>query len=496
MNSPNYFSFLMKLPIFVDKISKKVTKWQLLVLLLLLVVGLVAAGTILYRRSVANTLEELKQADSLVDLAARELTAYDYSKAYKDITDAQSIYDNHSDTKGLTNCYIKLATTYNGIGLWDESWKCLEKAAPTVNLLKPKYRYYFYYAKLEYFVDYRKDYASAEITIHQSIENDKFLKSKDYILSDLSNLAEVYINEGKYAESSRILDDLSVHSDKFFYTQLAYCRMLIAKRREPSDSIYKKAGECLLQSVRFNQLDMQIAALETMIDVDSARNDQSSFIKHYVRYSALRDSLNGATATSRINQVKEKAKIDQERSKMKSEVRTQRLLLVFILFVALSVASITLLLYYRARERKKIVELEAAQLADKLKRNELEKELSHLRMEQEKKKLEKSQQDNMSMSLQLAMVDNDKQQKSLRFFDEQFHLIDNEFCRNLEKTYPDISKSEEHLVCLIKAGLDAHEIMSVLNISSSGLYKLRYRLRKRLGLRNENLERYIKNMEG
>ena len=157
---------------------------------------------------------------------------------------------------------------------------------------------------------------------------------------------------------------------------------------------------------------------------------------------------------------------------------------------------ITLLLYYRARERKKIVELEAAQLADKLKRNELEKELSHLRMEQEKKKLEKSQQDNMSMSLQLAMVDNDKQQKSLRFFDEQFHLIDNEFCRNLEKTYPDISKSEEHLVCLIKAGLDAHEIMSVLNISSSGLYKLRYRLRKRLGLRNENLERYIKNMEG
>ena len=207
MNSPNYFSFLMKLPIFVDKMSKKVTKWQLLVLLLLLVVGLVAAGTILYRRSVANTLEELKQADSLVDLAARELTAYDYSKAYKDITDAQSIYDNHSDTKGLTNCYIKLATTYNGIGLWDESWKCLEKAAPTVNLLKPKYRYYFYYAKLEYFVDYKKDYASAERTIHQSIENDKFLKSKDYILSDLSNLAEVYINEGKYAESSRILDD-------------------------------------------------------------------------------------------------------------------------------------------------------------------------------------------------------------------------------------------------------------------------------------------------
>lgn len=171
MNSPNYFSFLMKLPIFVDKISKKVTKWQLLVLLLLLVVGLVAAGTILYRRSVANTLEELKQADSLVDLAARELTAYDYSKAYKDITDAQSIYDNHSDTKGLTNCYIKLATTYNGIGLWDKSWKCLEKAAPTVNLLKPKYRYYFYYAKLEYFVDYKKDYASAEN--HTSIHRER-----------------------------------------------------------------------------------------------------------------------------------------------------------------------------------------------------------------------------------------------------------------------------------------------------------------------------------
>ena len=42
---------------------------------------------------------------------------------------------------------------------------------------------------------------------------------------------------------------------------------------------------------------------------------------------------------------------------------------------------------------------------------------------------------------------------------------------------------------------DGHKIMTILNISGSGFYKLRYRLRKRLGLNNEDLEKYIQHLE-
>ena len=116
-------------------------------------------------------------------------------------------------------------------------------------------------------------------------------------------------------------------------------------------------------------------------------------------------------------------------------------------------------------------------------------------MQTEQEKLAKSQQENISMSLQLAMLSDPKEKKRMQFFDEQFQLIDNDFCRRLEKQYPTITKAEKRLVCLIKTGLDGHEIMSVLNISGAGLYKLRYRLRKRLNLNNENLEKYIQQME-
>ena len=83
----------------------------------------------------------------------------------------------------------------------------------------------------------------------------------------------------------------------------------------------------------------------------------------------------------------------------------------------------------------------------------------------------------------------------MQFFNEQFQFMDNDFCQRLEKQYPTITKAEKRLVYLIKIGLDGHKIMTILNISGSGFYKLRYRLRKRLGLNNEDLEKYIQHLE-
>ena len=63
-----------------------------------------------------------------------------------------------------------------------------------------------------------------------------------------------------------------------------------------------------------------------------------------------------------------------------------------------------------------IKELEAKELSDKLRYTELERELSKLKMQIEKEKLIKSQQENISMSLQLAMLSDPKEKKRMQFF--------------------------------------------------------------------------------
>ena len=313
--------------------------------------------------------------------------------------------------------------------------------------LSPIVKYRYYYANVVYLLEHCKNYAEAGRVMKYAIANDHCISNKVFLLTDLSNLAEIYIKQGKIKEASKILNSLDKQVNNFFHTQLLYCRLLIAKQYSRPDSIYNIAQKCLEQSVRFRQLNIQVEALQAMIHIDSIRQDYRSFINHFTQYYNMRDSLNGAMATSKIKQ------------------------------------------------RKRIVELEAKELSDKLRYTELERELSKLKMQIEKEKLIKSQQENISMSLQLAMLSDQKEKKRMQFFNEQFQFMDNDFCQRLEKQYPTITKAEKRLVYLIKIGLDGHKIMSILNISGSGFYKLRYRLRKRLGLNNEDLEKYIQHLK-
>ena len=463
---------------------------RIITILILLAATLINVGC-----SSFTDKERREYADSLLNKSYLDIVNYSFVKAYKSISEARIIYEKTHNQEGLATCQIHLALLYEGIGLWKEAWKYLESTHSTVPQLPPMVQYRYYYAKTVYLLEHSKDYAGAERVMKYAIANDHRIANKVFLQTDLSNLAEIYIKQGKVKEASAILDRLDKQANEFFHTQLMYCRLLIAKQRGHTDSIYTYAQKCLEQSVRFGQLNIQVEALQAMTHIDSMRQDYRSFIYHFTQYHDMRDSLNGAMATSKIEQIQEKAKIENEQLKAREEMKEQRILLLLVAVVAVFIVCVAVLLYYRTKQRKRIVELEAKELSDKLRRTELEKELSRLKMQTEQEKLAKSQQENISMSLQLAMLSDPKEKKRMQFFDEQFQLIDNDFCRRLEKQYPTITKAEKRLVCLIKTGLDGHEIMSVLNISGAGLYKLRYRLRKRLNLNNENLEKYIQQME-
>lgn len=444
--------------------------------------------------SFVHTKEKV-YADSLLNNSYLDIINYSFVKAYRDISKAQTFYEKTNNQEKQAICQIHLALLYEGIGLWEEAHENLIKARSALKQLSPIVKYRYYYANVVYLLEHCKNYAEAERVMKYAIANDHSINNKVFLQTDLSNLAEIYIKQGKIKEASKILNSLDKQDSKFFHTQLLYCSLLIAKQHSRPDSIYNIAQKCLKQSVRFRQLNIQVEALQAIIHIDSIRQDYRSFINHFTQYYNMRDSLNGAMATSKIKQIQEKAKIESEKLKAYEEIKRQRMLLPLIVVVALFVVCVALLIYYRTKQRKRIVELEAKELSDKLRYTELEKELSKLKMQIEKKKLIKSQQENISMSLQLAMLSDPKEKKRMQFFNEQFQIMDNDFCKRLEMQYPTITKAEKRLVYLIKIGLDGHKIMSILNISGSGFYKLRYRLRKRLGLNNEDLEKYIQHLE-
>jgi hypothetical protein len=66
-----------------------------------------------------------------------------------------------------------------------------------------------------------------------------------------------------------------------------------------------------------------------------------------------------------------------------------------------------------------------------------------------------------------------------------FREVHRNFIEDLQQHFPDISKADLRLACLMKMNLSGKEIAFMLNITQDGVKKARHRLRKRLGLSSD-----------
>lgn len=87
-------------------------------------------------------------------------------------------------------------------------------------------------------------------------------------------------------------------------------------------------------------------------------------------------------------------------------------------------------------------------------------------------------------------IEKDKKEFELQL-DETYQA----FFSNLDKKYPDLTKNERRLCSLLALELSSKDIAIILNISSDGVKKSRYRLRKKLGLESDtDLSEFMKNI--
>ena len=77
-------------------------------------------------------------------------------------------------------------------------------------------------------------------------------------------------------------------------------------------------------------------------------------------------------------------------------------------------------------------------------------------------------------------------------FQQQFEQIEPHFIKNLIQNFPKITQNDLKLLILIRMNLESREIGDIIGISLKSVNTARYRLRKRLGLsEEENLELFV-----
>jgi AraC family transcriptional regulator, chitin signaling transcriptional activator len=87
--------------------------------------------------------------------------------------------------------------------------------------------------------------------------------------------------------------------------------------------------------------------------------------------------------------------------------------------------------------------------------------------------------------LQKKITSNLQSEEHIRVFEANFERVHHEFFTQLKSTFPDLSAKELQLCAFVKMNLTNKEIASILNLSVRGIETARYRLRKRLGIAQE-----------
>jgi DNA-binding CsgD family transcriptional regulator len=71
-------------------------------------------------------------------------------------------------------------------------------------------------------------------------------------------------------------------------------------------------------------------------------------------------------------------------------------------------------------------------------------------------------------------------------FQQQYETVFPNYIARLNQSFPDLTPSEMRLFMLLKIMSDMGEVSDVLGISVSSVYQSRYRLRKKLGLEEQD----------
>jgi tetratricopeptide (TPR) repeat protein len=192
------------------------------------------------------------------------------------------------------------------------------------------------------------------------------------------------------------------------------------------------------------------------------------------------------------------------------EAKQQKTKLTYIILLSsVTVISVILaLLFFLSRSRNKRIELEKEKLEKDMliKNKELTTNVLYLLQKNELinsitsrlLKLKENLKAENIAPVQKIIVDLQSitEKEVWEEFEYRFQSVHEEFYQNLKKKFPDLTPSEIKLAAFLRLNMNTKEIASITNQSVNSLETARYRLRKKLGITNQeiNLVNFLLNI--
>jgi len=243
----------------------------------------------------------------------------------------------------------------------------------------------------------------------------------------------------------------------------------------------------------------QRTAVEILTMVYEAQNNYEDAYNYHVTFKSLSDSIineNTISELARLKFLNEQAVIDNERLKEQQKIRSRNILIFSVLFLALVVLA-AMFAISRFRQRKVMLEKKEIENSVLHKKKELATNVLYLLRKNEAiesvtKKLselkEKVTDVNKTPVQRIIMeLENEIDTNSWKEFELRFQDVHQNFYEKLQKLFPDLTPSERKLAAFLKLNMSSKEISVITGQSIRSLEVARYRLRKKLGITNQDV---------
>ena len=403
-----------------------------------------------------------------------------YEQAEEYYGNAIEIFTELEDDFGLGGVYNNLGILYKHMEAYDEAIKAYEESLAIFRRLEFQEGIGACYTNLGILQLAKGLYENATDYARQGLEISLAIANRESEQDNLNTLARAYSNLNQYPEA-----------------------LLYAERsKEIADDL--------------GSVEKQRDVSETYSMIYEGVGDYRAALESYKQFGVYKDSIFNTERSKQIDELRtiyETEKKDREIELLAKNAEIDRIKKTR-LWIGLGLAVLigALLVYnqWQRRRKDKQIHLQQQEIESQKRRNA---ELENDRLNSE---LEFKQRELTAKVLQLArkneflqtlnskveelrdetegttkdnvrrlgrMINHDVESETdWDDFLASFREVHKEYLEKLIDQYPDLSKSEIKLSCLMKMNLSSKEMASLLNISAEGIKKARHRLRKKLRL--------------
>ncbi|MFP4845573.1 tetratricopeptide repeat protein [Winogradskyella sp. PE311] len=430
--------------------------------------------------------------------------------ALKTVLKSLKEFESLNNTVRIADAQNKLAIIENGLGNYKKSLEYSAKALKVYEETED----IDYQSQLLNVIGVshksKKDFDLAITNFEKSLNLSKKAGYKSVILVSFSHLVDIYLENEDFDKAKSLIDEgLKIAHEINYNYMINYFNFRLATYYKKTSN-YEAALKLLSDEIHSENKEERDAFMSSVYKLRSEvyklqKNYKNAFVD-LETHGKLKDSIFNKTKASKIEELrivhdteqKEKEIALQQKDiqlfQQKEKVSESRQLLMGIGLISLLILSVSIFYGLQQKMKRNKVEREKLDNSLQFKEKELTTHALHLAHKNEvlldlKSQLKELKSGNPNArSYQKVIntinldINNDSNWEQFRNYFEDVHK---DFNSKVMRNYPEVSNNDLRLMSLLKMNLSSKEIANILNISTEGVKKARYRLRKKLNLSTE-----------